>query len=122
MSTRRATHFRKNPSRPNGPRGGGEFGSGQRSGGANYNSRMKTVSVGALLSTEATNKDEMAERTKLAHEIDEKMGFPRYESGPKKEGWLVNMQSVCLRSGGGGMGGELGVDAGIGMVRVLTVV
>lgn len=57
---------------------------------------MKTVSIGALLSTESTNKDEIAERTKLAHEIDEQMGFPRYESGPKKEGWLVNMQAVCF--------------------------
>lgn len=48
------------------------------------------------MSTESTNKDEMAERTKLAHEIDEQMGFPRYESGPRKEGWLVNMQPVCF--------------------------
>ncbi|KAI0015820.1 DNA polymerase family B [Xylariomycetidae sp. FL0641] len=42
--------------------------------------------------TEATSADEKAERTLLAHQIDESMGFARYESGRKKEGWLVNIQ------------------------------
>ncbi|KAI5863661.1 DUF1744-domain-containing protein [Durotheca rogersii] len=40
--------------------------------------------------TEATSADEKIERTRLAQQIDESMGFARYESGRKKEGWLVN--------------------------------
>lgn len=32
----------------------------------------------------------------VTDELDEKLGFPRYEAGPKKIGWLVNMHSVCL--------------------------
>lgn len=33
---------------------------------------------------------------KLAHQIDETMGFSRYESGRKKEGWLVNVQPTTI--------------------------
>ncbi|KAH9904372.1 DNA polymerase family B [Xylariomycetidae sp. FL2044] len=46
--------------------------------------------------TEGTSADEKAERTLLAHQIDEEMGFARYESGRKKEGWLVNVQPTTV--------------------------
>jgi DNA polymerase epsilon subunit 1 len=32
----------------------------------------------------------------LAHSIDENMGFARYESGKKREGWLVNIQPTAI--------------------------
>lgn len=88
-STRRATHFQKRPKVHGKP----EFGSGSN-GGPNFNRKMKTIAAGTLLSTEATAADEKIERSKIANEIDEKMGFARFESGGKREGWLVNMQPV----------------------------
>lgn len=45
---------------------------------------------------EGTSADEKWERTRLAHEIDENMGFARYESGKHKEGWLVNVQPTSM--------------------------
>lgn len=32
----------------------------------------------------------------MAHSIDETMGFPRYDSGKKRDGWLVNVQSTSI--------------------------
>lgn len=46
--------------------------------------------------TEGTSADEKAERTLLAQQIDESMGFARYESGRRKEGWLVNVQPTTV--------------------------
>lgn len=46
--------------------------------------------------TEGTSADEKAERALLAHQIDESMGFARYESGRRKEGWLVNIQPTTI--------------------------
>jgi len=55
---------------------------------------------------EATSTDEKWERTRLAHRIDEKMGFERYDAGRKREGWLVNAQPTSIEDerveGGGG--------------------
>ncbi len=55
---------------------------------------------------EGTSADERWERTRLAHAIDEKMGFPRYEVGRRREGWLVNVQPTSIEDdrveGGGG--------------------
>ncbi|KJR83517.1 DNA polymerase epsilon subunit 1 [Sporothrix schenckii 1099-18] len=55
---------------------------------------------------EGTSADEKWERTRLAHAIDEKMGFPRYEGGRKREGWLVNIEPTSIEDdrveGGGG--------------------
>jgi DNA polymerase epsilon subunit 1 len=55
---------------------------------------------------EATSIDEKWERTRLAHSIDENMGFARYEAGRRREGWLVNVQSTAIEderiAGGGG--------------------
>jgi DNA polymerase epsilon subunit 1 len=52
---------------------------------------------------EGTSADEKIERAALAQQIDEEMGFARYESGRKKEGWLVNVQptTIALESDGG---------------------
>ncbi|KAL5628387.1 hypothetical protein BROUX41_003135 [Berkeleyomyces rouxiae] len=45
---------------------------------------------------EATSTDERWERTQMAHQVDEKMGFERIESGKTKEGWLVNIQPTSI--------------------------
>lgn len=45
---------------------------------------------------EGTSADEKWERTRLAHTIDENMGFARYESGKRREGWLVSVQPTAI--------------------------
>src|SRR5271154_6395027 len=58
--------------------------------------RLKTL--GAEDATnESTSRDERAESTRFANEIDRKMGFERYEGGKKQRvGWLINMHSTML--------------------------
>ena len=56
--------------------------------------RSKTIEASALRSSEATSQGEKTQATRLAHSIDERMGFTRYESGRKKVGWLCNMHST----------------------------
>lgn len=58
-------------------------------------SRPKTFAA-ASGRAEATSQDEKWERTRLAHGIDESMGFARLESGPRREGWLVNVQPTSI--------------------------
>ncbi|RDA92716.1 hypothetical protein CP533_1400 [Ophiocordyceps camponoti-saundersi (nom. inval.)] len=45
---------------------------------------------------EGTSADEKWERTRLANIIDENMGFTRYESGKRKDGWLVSVQPTSI--------------------------
>ena len=45
---------------------------------------------------EASKAAERLEKAKLEDEIEEKMGFTRFQEGPKREGWLVNMHPVSL--------------------------
>ncbi|EGU78005.1 hypothetical protein FOXB_11482 [Fusarium oxysporum f. sp. conglutinans Fo5176] len=56
----------------------------------------RTRTFAASSRNEATSADEKWERTRLAHSIDENMGFARYESGKKREGWLVNIQPTSI--------------------------
>ena len=58
--------------------------------------RTKTVEASTLRSTEASSQDERIQATRLAHSIDERMGFARYEAGRKKVGWLCNMHSTSV--------------------------
>lgn len=83
-------------------RGRGESarGGGGGSGGSNFSSKgrfrkTKTIAASSLLATDGTSSgEEKFEAIRLANEIDEKMGFVRFESGPRKVGWLINMHSV----------------------------
>ncbi|ORY68251.1 DNA polymerase family B [Pseudomassariella vexata] len=63
----------------------------------------RTQTFAASSRAEGTSADEKAERAALAQQIDESMGFARYESGRRKEGWLVNVQptTVALEDDGG---------------------
>lgn len=81
-----------------------------RSGAASFNpKRTKTVEFSSLRSTEATSQDEKFEGIRLANSIDEAMGFPRFESGEKREGWLINMHSTSIEDSNV-PGGRAGVD------------
>lgn len=64
--------------------------------------RLKTL--GAEHATnESSSRDERIESTRFANEIDQKMGFERYEGGPKQRiGWLINMHSTMLTDEKGG--------------------
>ncbi|KAL9483996.1 hypothetical protein ACSS6W_002785 [Trichoderma asperelloides] len=57
---------------------------------------QKTRTFAASSRAEGTSADEKWERTRLAQSIDDKMGFARYESGKRKEGWLVNVQPTSI--------------------------
>lgn len=78
-----------------GPRNG-TGGSGARASGRYQ--KTKTYEKSSLLATDRTSNEERFEATRLANQIDEKMGFVRYESGPKRVGWLINMHSVCFQA------------------------
>lgn len=66
----------------------------RRGGKSSYHGRSKTFAASSR--AEGTSADEKWERTRLAHTIDENMGFVRYESGKKKDGWMVNVQPTSI--------------------------
>lgn len=81
-----------------------------KNGNSNYGPRKpKTVDAASLRSTEATSQNEKAEAVRLANRIDEAMGFPRYDSGKKRVGWLCNMHSTTVEDENV-PGGKAGVD------------
>jgi DNA polymerase epsilon subunit 1 len=87
-----------------------KYGNSYRSAKSSFNPRRgKNVEFSSLRSSEATNQDEKLQATRLAHSIDEAMGFPRYESGKKKIGWLINMHSTTVEDDKV-PGGRAGVD------------
>ncbi|KAL7797281.1 DUF1744 domain-containing protein [Trichoderma ceciliae] len=69
---------------------------GYKRGGKTAYHGSKTRTFAASSRAEGTSADEKWERTRLAQSIDDKMGFARYESGKKKEGWLVNVQPTSV--------------------------
>ncbi|KAF2266189.1 DNA polymeras-like protein epsilon [Lojkania enalia] len=79
-------------------------------GNASYGPRKpKTVDGSTLRTTEATSQNEKIEAVRLANTIDEFMGFPHFESGKKKIGWLCNMHSTSVEDENV-PGGRAGVD------------
>jgi DNA polymerase epsilon subunit 1 len=81
-----------------------------KQGNTSYGPRKpKTVEASSLRGTEATSQNEKLESTRLANRIDESMGFPRFESGKKRVGWLVNMHSTTIEDEDV-PGGKAGVD------------
>ncbi|KAL9639324.1 MAG: hypothetical protein Q9204_001158 [Flavoplaca sp. TL-2023a] len=72
-------------------------GSNFRSKKASFNpNRIKSIDPTSLRISEATLQDEKLHATRLAHSIDESMGFARYESGRRRVGWLCNMHSTSV--------------------------
>ncbi|KAE8351033.1 hypothetical protein BDV28DRAFT_162607 [Aspergillus coremiiformis] len=87
-----------------------KFGNKFRSNAASFNpKRSKTIEFSSLRSTEATSQDEKFEAIQLANSIDESLGFPRFESGEKRIGWLINMHSTSVQDSNV-PGGRAGVD------------
>lgn len=81
-----------------------------KQGNTSYGPRKPTtVNATSLRSTEATSQNEKLEATRLANRIDETMGFPRYDAGKKKVGWLCNMHSTTIEDENV-PGGKAGVD------------
>ncbi|KAF2155163.1 DUF1744-domain-containing protein [Myriangium duriaei CBS 260.36] len=80
-----------------------------KNGQTSYGPRKKTVEASSLRSSELTSQNERIEATRLAHKIDESMGFERFEAGRRREGWLVNMHSTSMEDGKI-PGGRAGVD------------
>ncbi|KAF2086249.1 DNA polymeras-like protein epsilon [Saccharata proteae CBS 121410] len=82
-----------------------------KNGSTSYGPRkgQKTIDVSSLRNTEATSQNEKLESTRLAHTIDESMGFARYEAGRKRVGWLINMHSTNIEDENV-PGGRAGVD------------
>ena len=70
---------------------------------------IRTLDAPSLRPSEITSQDEKIRSTRLAHAIDESMGFVRYESGRKKTGWLCNMHSTTIQDKKI-PGGRAGVD------------
>lgn len=86
------------------------YGSNFRSARSSFNPRRKkTVDSSTLRASEVTSQDEKLQATRLAHTIDESMGFARYDSGKKKTGWLCNMHSTTIEDEKI-PGGRAGVD------------
>ncbi|KAI9750889.1 MAG: DNA polymerase epsilon catalytic subunit [Chaenotheca gracillima] len=82
-------------------RGGAKGGYGPR--------KAKTFAADSSRPFESTLQDDKQEATRLAHSIDESMGFARYESGRKRVGWLCNMHSTTIEDANN-PGGRAGVD------------
>ncbi|MCJ1404631.1 DNA polymerase epsilon catalytic subunit [Xylographa trunciseda] len=86
------------------------FGRNSRPSKSSFNNRKpKIVEASSLRASEATSQDEKIEATRLAHSIDESMGFARYDSGKRKIGWLCNMHSTSVKDEKV-PGGRAGVD------------
>ena len=66
----------------------------RRGGKVAYHGAKRTFAASSR--AEGTSADERWERTRLASLIDENMGFARFESGRKREGWLVNVQPTAI--------------------------
>ncbi|BAE56228.1 unnamed protein product [Aspergillus oryzae RIB40] len=87
-----------------------KYGNKFRSNAASFKpKRTKTIEFSSLRSTEATSQDEKFEAIRLANSIDESLGFPRFESGEKRVGWLTNMHSTSVEDPNI-PGGRAGVD------------
>jgi DNA polymerase epsilon subunit 1 len=87
-----------------------KYGNKFRSGAASFKpKRTKTIEFSSLRSTETTSQDEKFEAIRLANSIDEALGFPRFESGEKRVGWLINMHSTSIEDPNV-PGGRAGVD------------
>ena len=71
--------------------------------------QTKIVETSILRGSEATSQNEKLQAMRLAHSIDESMGFARYDSGKKKTGWLCNMHSTTIEDEKN-PGGRAGVD------------
>ena len=69
-------------------RGGGYRGRGRGRGGSNAPANVPTRDE------EGNQLAERFEQVRLSDEVDERVGFPKIQEGPRREGWLINMHPV----------------------------
>lgn len=69
-------------------RGGGYRGRGRGRGGSNAPANIP------VRDEEGNQLAERFEQVRLSDEIDERIGFPKIQEGPRREGWLINMHPV----------------------------
>lgn len=65
-------------------------------GGSGTVTKQKSKTYTTKGAHESTSLDEKIEAVRLGNQIDESMGFARYDSGKKKVGWLVNCKSTSV--------------------------
>ncbi|KAK5939655.1 DNA polymerase epsilon catalytic subunit [Knufia obscura] len=75
-----------------------------------YKSSAQTISSSSLRTTEVSSQDEKLQAVALANSIDESFGFPRFDSGKKRVGWLYNMHSTLIPDSNVPGGHRAGVD------------
>lgn len=44
--------------------------------------------------TEGTREDDKLDDARVWDELDERLGFPKFVEGDRRQGWLVNMKEV----------------------------
>jgi DNA polymerase epsilon subunit 1 len=71
--------------------------------------KPRTIDASEVRSSEGTSQNEKNQAIRLADSIDEAMGFPRFDSGKKRVGWLYNMHSTSIPDSRV-PGGRAGVD------------
>lgn len=69
---------------------------GFRRGGKSAYHGPRSRTFAATSRAEGTSADEKWERTRLAQTIDENFGFARYDSGKRREGWVVSVQPTSI--------------------------
>ena len=90
-------------SRSRGFRGGGSFRSRGRSRGRGRGRGWGGSNAPATIPTRDEEGNQLAERfeqVRLSDEVDERVGFPKIQEGPRREAWLINMHPVRVVSRG----------------------
>lgn len=73
-------------------------------------SSAQTIAASGLRSTELSSQDEKLQAVALASSIDESFGFPRFDSGKRRIGYLYNMHSTIIPDSKAPGGHKAGVD------------
>ncbi|TNY23875.1 DNA polymerase epsilon catalytic subunit A [Rhodotorula diobovata] len=98
--------FNKYPTARRGSSGGSSFrggrGRGRGRGGHTGGAVLKTM-------TEGTREDDKLDDARVWDELDERLGFPKFVEGDRRQGWLVNMKETLVPDEGKSSGRQ-GVD------------
>ena len=63
--------------------------------------RSKAAEVSVIYPTDTTSRSAKSQATQISNNIDDLMGFSRYESGKTRLGWLCNMHSTTIEDANG---------------------
>ncbi|KAK9473977.1 TCP-1/cpn60 chaperonin family-domain-containing protein [Dipodascopsis tothii] len=83
-------------------RGRREFGQARSSSSGRFGSQNQSQGLSQTdFAADATSSAVQVENTRVRDEIDVKMGFDRYEAGPARVGWLINMHTTAVEADSG---------------------